>query len=86
MPALVEKLQPRLQNARKLIAENKVRIDRRTAEQVEAYVAGSGVEHRVRLSGKEGRCTLPVAFQARRESRSVQTHPGRAHRAGGGIG
>jgi hypothetical protein len=56
---LVEKLQPRLQNARKLIAAGKVRIDARSAEPIEAYVEGSGVEHRVRLWAEEARCTCP---------------------------
>lgn len=55
----VEKLQPRLQNARKLIAGNKVRIGSRTADQIEAFVASSGVEHRVRLTADDAKCTCP---------------------------
>lgn len=55
----VEKLQPRLQNARKLIAGNKVRIGRRSADQIEAFVTGSGVEHRVRLTADDAKCTCP---------------------------
>jgi hypothetical protein len=55
----VEKLQPRLQGARNLIAENKVRIHSRTSDQVEAFAAGSGVEHRVRLTADDAKCTCP---------------------------
>jgi hypothetical protein len=55
----VEKLQPRLQNARKLIAENKVRIGTHTATQIEAFVSGSSVEHRVRLTADNAKCTCP---------------------------
>ena len=57
--ALVEKLQPRLANARKLIAGGKVRAGARTAEEIEVFVAGSGVEHRVRLLADDARCTCP---------------------------
>lgn len=57
--AQVEKLQPRLRDARKLIAEDKVRISSRSADQIEAYVTGSGVEHRVRLIGDDAKCTCP---------------------------
>jgi SWIM zinc finger len=55
----VEKLQPRLQAARKLIAENKVRIDNRASDQIEVFVAGLGVEHRVRITADDARCTCP---------------------------
>jgi len=50
-------LQPRLINARKLIEENKVRITKRTANQVEAYVKGTEVEHRVVLTSEKSQCT-----------------------------
>jgi hypothetical protein len=56
---LVEKLQPRLGNARKLIAEGKVRVGIRSRTQVEVFVAGTGVEHRVRLVGEDAKCTCP---------------------------
>lgn len=56
---LVEKLQPRLINARKLIAEDKVRPGRRDKQQSEWFVAGSGVEHRVRLLDDDARCSCP---------------------------
>lgn len=57
--SLIEQLQPRLKGARKLVAEGGVRIENRTAEQVEAWVQGSGVEHRVRVTADGARCTCP---------------------------
>lgn len=57
--AQIEKLQPRLNGARKLVAEEKVRISTNSAGQCEAYVVGSGVEHRVRLSADDAKCTCP---------------------------
>jgi len=56
---LVESLHPRLKDARKLVAEGGVRIVRQDAEGVEAYVKGSGVEHRVRLGAESARCSCP---------------------------
>ena len=56
---LVETLHPRLKDARKLVAEQGVRIARNDAEGVEAYVQGSGVEHRVRLGAESARCSCP---------------------------
>jgi hypothetical protein len=58
----VEKLQPRLVAARKLIDANKVRRQKQTKSSVEFQVAGSGVEHRVSIeSGKDTtmKCTCP---------------------------
>ena len=56
----VEAMQPRLKNARKLIAENKVREHKRIGEdRIELLVEGSGVEHLVRLSPDQDRCTCP---------------------------
>jgi len=57
--SLIAQLQPRLKDARKLVAENGVRIEKRTGEEVEAWVQGSGVEHRVRLNAEGVRCTCP---------------------------
>jgi hypothetical protein len=57
--ALVEKLQPRLQNARRLVAEDKVRLEKRSARQVDAFVCGTGVEHHVRLAADTAKCTCP---------------------------
>ncbi len=57
--SLVEQLQPRLVNARKLIADGKVRISKQTPERTEAFVAGTDVEHFVRISETESKCTCP---------------------------
>lgn len=60
--SLVEKLQPRLIAARKLIDADKVRLQKRTKTTVDFTVDGSGVEHRVSVrSGKEAtfKCTCP---------------------------
>jgi hypothetical protein len=55
----VETLQPRLRHARKLLERAGVHIVRQEEDRVEAMVAGSGVEHRVRLTGDEAHCTCP---------------------------
>jgi hypothetical protein len=59
----VEALQPRLLDARKLVAENQVRIVSQQASgdelRAEAYVQGTGVEHRVRLQPEGDKCTCP---------------------------
>jgi hypothetical protein len=57
----VEALQPRLLEARKLIASAGVRIERNDPKtgQVEAAVRGTGVEHLVRLGPEGERCTCP---------------------------
>lgn len=58
----IEKLQPRLIAARKLIEADKVRLQKQTKTSAEFEVAGSGVEHRVTIkSGKEAtfKCTCP---------------------------
>ncbi|PQO26502.1 SWIM zinc finger domain-containing protein [Blastopirellula marina] len=57
--AETEKLQPRLINARKLIAEGKVRRGATTADEVEIYVKSVDVEHRVRLTVEEAKCSCP---------------------------
>jgi hypothetical protein len=59
MSALAVPYQPRLKNARERIAADKVRIASRSHEQIEVFVAGSGVEHRVRLTADDARCTCP---------------------------
>ena len=57
---LVEKLQPRLQNARKLIDSGGVRLVRQDADGIEAYVQGTGVEHRVVIDADDNaKCTCP---------------------------
>jgi hypothetical protein len=57
--SLVEALQPRLKGARKLLADGGVRLGPRTLDVIELFVAGTGVEHRVRLSAAGGKCTCP---------------------------
>ena len=56
---LVERLQPRLINARKLIADGKVRLSFKTPERTEAFVTGTDVEHFVRITETETKCTCP---------------------------
>jgi hypothetical protein len=55
----IDALQPRLRDARQLVAEGGVRIEWQEGERVEAYVRGTGVEHRVRLNAEEARCSCP---------------------------
>jgi hypothetical protein len=50
-------LNPRMKDAEKLLAENKVEIIAKTDTRVEARVAGSGVHHTVILEGEKERCT-----------------------------
>ena len=57
--SVVEDHQPRLKAARKLLEENKIRLGRKTADQTELFVAGSGVEHRVRFQIDSVKCTCP---------------------------
>jgi hypothetical protein len=54
---LVEALQPRLRDARKLVEQDGVRVVDRGETTAEAYVQGTGVEHRVRTQDDEMRCT-----------------------------
>jgi predicted nucleic acid-binding Zn finger protein len=56
---LVEHLQPRLVNARKLLANGDVRVTRQNQDQTEALVQGTDVEHFVRISETESKCTCP---------------------------
>lgn len=53
------KLQPRLKNARKLIAEGKVRHGAANKSEVEIFVKSGPTEHRVRLVGDEAKCSCP---------------------------
>lgn len=58
----VEKLQPRLIAARKLIEQDLVRLHKAMKSKIDVRVAGSGVEHRVTIgTGKSGteKCTCP---------------------------
>jgi hypothetical protein len=59
----VESMQPRLKAARKLVAEGGVQIDGE-----EAWVRGSGVEHRVLIGGEDGpKCTCAWYAKHRNE-------------------
>jgi hypothetical protein len=53
----VEELQPRLREARRLVAEGKVRLLQRDGATAELYVQGTDVEHRVRLTDEGFKCT-----------------------------
>lgn len=55
----VDKQHPRLKDARKLLADNKVRLGKRSSQQIEVLVHSSGVDHRVRLMAEEAKCTCP---------------------------
>lgn len=55
----VDKLQPRLKAARKLVSEGRVKIDKRSSDAVEAFVASGDVEHRVSLTAQDSRCSCP---------------------------
>jgi hypothetical protein len=64
--ALVDKLQPRLVAAKKLLAAGGVKpatptrsVSEGTSGAVEFVVAGSGIEHRVRIADDGSRCTCP---------------------------
>jgi len=50
-------LNPRMKDAEKLIAENKVQILSQTDNRIEATVTGSGVNHTVVLDNESERCT-----------------------------
>ena len=57
---LLEALQLRLKNARKLLAENGLRVHNRIDDDcVELLVKGTDVEHLVRLGLEQDRCTCP---------------------------
>ncbi len=55
----VDKQHPRLKDARKLLADNLVRIGNRTSQQIEVLVQSGDIEHRVRVTAEEARCTCP---------------------------
>ena len=55
----IDQLHPRLKAARKLLAEQSVRLGTSTKAQTEVIVASSGVEHRVRLTEGDPKCTCP---------------------------
>jgi hypothetical protein len=55
----VELLQPRLKDARKILERQGVRIIKQDHDGIEAIVAGTGVEHRVRICADQAHCTCP---------------------------
>jgi predicted nucleic acid-binding Zn finger protein len=55
----VEMLQPRLKDARKLLEQQGARIVSQVDDQIEAIAAGTGVEHRVRITSEQAHCTCP---------------------------
>ncbi len=55
----VEQLQPRLLDARKLLASDGVHLITNTPDLVEAWVRGTDCEHRVRITPEGARCTCP---------------------------
>lgn len=55
----IASMHPRLAAARSLAAESGIEIEREDETGVEAWVRGSGVEHRVRLTSEGARCTCP---------------------------
>lgn len=56
---LVDSIHPRLKSARKLVQNNGVKIISNNAESLEAEVAGSGANHRVKSNGEVITCTCP---------------------------
>ncbi len=56
---MVEALHPRLKDARKLVAEGGVRVVKKDDARTEAFVQGTGVEHRVLITGQTASCTCP---------------------------
>jgi hypothetical protein len=57
---LVERMQPRLRDARKLVAAGAVRVESATPDGIVAWVAGGGgVEYRVRIGPDGSACTCP---------------------------
>jgi hypothetical protein len=71
--AQVEILQPRLKEARKLLERQGVQIVKQDNDRIEAVVAGTGVEHRVRVSTDQARCTCPW-FAKHQETRGPCKH------------
>lgn len=79
--SLIEQLQPRLKDARKLVAGGGVRIEGETGE---AWVRGTGVEHRVRRVEGDWALHVSVGGQARFEPGAVQAHSCREDSGGFG--
>jgi len=57
--SLLDEHQPRLQNARKLVADDRVKLSSTVDDQQEFFVGGTDVEHRVRVSAGGSKCSCP---------------------------
>jgi hypothetical protein len=68
----ITRLQPRLENARKLAAEGAVRIEVK-GNPVLAWVRSRELEHRVTIDGESGRCSC-TWFARHGESRGPCKH------------
>jgi uncharacterized Zn finger protein len=55
----IERRQPRLRDARHIAEGGGVRVERADGVEVVAWVAGSGVDHRVRIGEAGATCTCP---------------------------
>ncbi len=55
----VDKQHPRLKDAKTILADGRVQLGSRGEDLVEVMVKSGGVEHRVRLSGDQAKCTCP---------------------------
>ncbi len=57
--AAIDGLQPRLVDAKAIVADGSVRMGTRAGGEQEVWVRGTDVEHRVRIEGDDSRCTCP---------------------------
>jgi SWIM zinc finger len=57
--AAADRHHPRLRDARRLVSEGDVRVERSADDELVAWVAGSGVDHRVRVTPSGSTCTCP---------------------------
>jgi hypothetical protein len=72
-------MQPRLLDARQLLAENKVRLlATGDANSHDFAVAGSDVVHHVRLRADRDRCSCPWFSKLQGERGPCKSHPRRA--------
>ncbi|MDZ7899347.1 MAG: SWIM zinc finger family protein [Arcicella sp.] len=66
-------LNPRLKNAKKLVAENDIEFVKNTGNVIEANVKGSGVTHKVLIINGEAKCTCEW-FTKHQSSRGLCKH------------
>lgn len=69
----VERLQPRLRAARRLVAEGAVRVEENADSHLVGVVVSDAVEHRVRLSADSFSCTCPW-YAKHRQARGECKH------------